>query len=330
MIQEAKYIAASHLGGMFMYAVDRDGRTYSKDDLNHVYPTSYRWTKTAIALTKGYTLNQIKAAALQHISRVANSKGWDEETVTKTRTSVNAATSIFEVYSAFMSDDYEQSVDPTFDAIKEIENPLADKTALETARAAAEKLVEKSIDPAALKTAITNAETVDADEWATQNAVDAATVALNTAIKHATDALAAKAKADEAAGFKVGKRDGEAGKSSAAKTDVVLKQPAAYQTGYANGYKLGADSYAAAQKALADKKDTAGAQPTQKLAKPTVTPTPMKKARTKTLATKTPAKKIVDSQLPATGDLVNTGLIMLGTVLLMTVGILVVIRKRRA
>ncbi len=35
----------NNLGGMFLYALDRDGRTYNEDDLNQIKPSNLLWTK---------------------------------------------------------------------------------------------------------------------------------------------------------------------------------------------------------------------------------------------------------------------------------------------
>ena len=37
----AKFPADHQLYGMFLYALDRDGRTYNEDDLNHVVPSNF-------------------------------------------------------------------------------------------------------------------------------------------------------------------------------------------------------------------------------------------------------------------------------------------------
>ena len=45
----ASYVRDNDLGGMFLYALDRDGRTYEPEDWNHIVPSNLLWTKTAIA-----------------------------------------------------------------------------------------------------------------------------------------------------------------------------------------------------------------------------------------------------------------------------------------
>ena len=54
---------------MFLYALDRDGRTYNEDDLNQIKPSNLLWTKTAIAESKGVSLAEMKAAAQHYLKR---------------------------------------------------------------------------------------------------------------------------------------------------------------------------------------------------------------------------------------------------------------------
>ena len=68
----AKYTADNHLYEMFLYALDRDGRTYNEHDLNHVIPSNFLWTKTAILEAKGFTLEQAKKIANHHWKRIGN------------------------------------------------------------------------------------------------------------------------------------------------------------------------------------------------------------------------------------------------------------------
>ncbi|WP_461226187.1 EndoS/ChiA family endoglycosidase [Lacticaseibacillus suihuaensis] len=330
--QEADFIAKSDLGGMFMYAVDRDGRTYSETDLNHVTPTTYRWTKTAIAETKGYTLAQVQQAGLQHVQRVAADLKWDDATVAKTTAAINDAQTIFDVYSAFMSDDYQASLDPRFDAVLELENPLADKTALTAAITKAEAVLPKVKDQAALTAAIAAGKTVVADAWATQAATDSATQALTTAIKAAEAALAAQAKADYAAGKAAGKADGLAGKASQAKQ--LTNRPAQYQAGYAVGYREGAKAHAIAEKA-ATKAQKEAERRAKQAAKDAKQATKQEAkdakhaAKAATHATKSsqqPAsqaagKQAANRNLPQTGDAANFGLVGLGLALLLFGGL---------
>ncbi|WP_179393904.1 EndoS/ChiA family endoglycosidase [Lacticaseibacillus absianus] len=312
--QEAEFIAGSDLGGMFMYAVDRDGRTYSQEDLNHVMPTTYRWTKTAIAEIKGYTLAQVQAAARQHVERVGARSGWSEDTIKQTNAAIDAAQNVFEVYSAFMSDDYATSLDPSFDALKEIANPLGDIEALQQALTAAQALVSQVAEPTALQAAIRQGQAVLDTAWASVADVNAATAALNAAIAAAKDALAAaQAKADYQAGYKAGQQDGLAGAPD--RTAALEDQSARYRAGYVDGYKAGATARAQAQ-ADGDKK-----QPKPKPAghqQPTVKP--------KQQVTKRHGAIDQRKALPQTGAVVNVTLMALGAGLIALLG--AVARKR--
>ncbi|KLI75714.1 MULTISPECIES: EndoS/ChiA family endoglycosidase [Lacticaseibacillus] len=108
-----------NLGGMFVYAVDRDGRTYEEPDFSHIRKTTYRWTKTAILETKGYSLNEIKAAAYRHLKKIAPQISPIQYQLLHRQ--INQTTNAFEVNSVFMKDDFNGAVDPTFDAVKEMQ-----------------------------------------------------------------------------------------------------------------------------------------------------------------------------------------------------------------
>ena len=56
---------------MFVYALDRDGRTYSDDDLAHIKPSNLIWTKTAIAQSQGMSLENAKQAANHFLDRMS-------------------------------------------------------------------------------------------------------------------------------------------------------------------------------------------------------------------------------------------------------------------
>jgi|GEM_PF-1598441 len=181
----ATYVNQNNLGGMFVYAVDRDGRTYGDFDLNHIVPTTYRWTKTAILESKGYTLDQVKVAARQHIDRVKGAKNWTADQVAQLEKAITDAQDIFQTVSVFMSDDYSTSIDPSFDAVYEILNPLVDKTALNAAIAKAAALNAGDYTNAswqALTSALNAAKQVNADQTASQTQIDTALKALNTAL----------------------------------------------------------------------------------------------------------------------------------------------------
>ncbi|WP_052122780.1 EndoS/ChiA family endoglycosidase, partial [Bifidobacterium pullorum] len=67
----ASYVRDNGLGGMFLYALDRDGRTYEAEDWSHIVPSNLLWTKTAIAESQDMTMEQAKAAANHYIERMS-------------------------------------------------------------------------------------------------------------------------------------------------------------------------------------------------------------------------------------------------------------------
>lgn len=89
----AKYTAENNLYGMFFYALDRDGRTYNKTDLNHILPSNFLWTKTAILEAKGFSLEQAKNIAIHHWNRVG-ARSEQKETILSR---IHSAKSIYEV-----------------------------------------------------------------------------------------------------------------------------------------------------------------------------------------------------------------------------------------
>ncbi|KAA8713733.1 endoglycosidase [Lactococcus garvieae subsp. garvieae] len=100
----AKYTAENKLYGMFLYALDRDGRTYNNFDLNHIVPSNFLWTKTAILQAKGFSLQEAKNIALHHWERV----GQGTENYQAALNKINQAQSIYEVNKVLLgsSDDF--------------------------------------------------------------------------------------------------------------------------------------------------------------------------------------------------------------------------------
>lgn len=100
----AKYTAENKLYGMFLYALDRDGRTYNNFDLNHIVPSNFLWTKTAILQAKGFSLQEAKNIARHHWKRV----GQGTENYQAVLNKINQAQSIYEVNKVLLgsSDDF--------------------------------------------------------------------------------------------------------------------------------------------------------------------------------------------------------------------------------
>ncbi|WP_340469398.1 EndoS/ChiA family endoglycosidase [Bifidobacterium favimelis] len=107
----ASYANKRGLGGMFMYALDRDGRTYDDHDLNHIVPSTLLWTKTAIAQTRGMTLDKARAAANHFLDRHQASKPVDPAI----RKAVAQGETLYDIDKAILGPDYEGAYDPSFD-----------------------------------------------------------------------------------------------------------------------------------------------------------------------------------------------------------------------
>lgn len=111
------YVNENDLGGMFLYAFDRDGRTYDEHDWNHIIPSNLLWTKTAIAQSQGMTLQQAKAAAKHFLKR---SEG-DKPVPANVRSDVDKASNLYEVFKAVLggsdNDGYSSKFDPTYERL---------------------------------------------------------------------------------------------------------------------------------------------------------------------------------------------------------------------
>lgn len=108
--QVASYVNEHDLGGMFVYALDRDGRNYD-EDLSRIVPSNLLWTKTAIAESQGMPLEQAKAAASHFLDRMALTQQVPQET----RDAVAAATNLYEANKAVLGADYGQGFSNTYD-----------------------------------------------------------------------------------------------------------------------------------------------------------------------------------------------------------------------
>lgn len=100
---------------MFLYALDRDGRTYNEDDLNQIKPSNLLWTKTAIAESKGVSLAEMKAAAQHYLKRISYANT-DLEAQNKAAEAVTQATTLYDVNKAILGGDYGQGISNTYDA----------------------------------------------------------------------------------------------------------------------------------------------------------------------------------------------------------------------
>ncbi|CAB0738834.1 endo-beta-N-acetylglucosaminidase [Corynebacterium diphtheriae] len=60
--------AGGEKGGAFVYAIDRDGRTYGEDDLNNVKETDFSFTKRGVALARPVAFSKAQDEAKRVIS----------------------------------------------------------------------------------------------------------------------------------------------------------------------------------------------------------------------------------------------------------------------
>jgi hypothetical protein len=186
------YVRDNKLGGMFMYAVDRDGRNY-KDDSNRIVPTTFAWTKAALEEVKGITLDQAKAIANYYLAK--NKDNWDADKIKVAQDTINNGTNIYDVNKAFLNDDYSLALSPKFDPLA-VKKEMDDEAAAELAAAKQAGLANIDEAATAAKTAI-NGQTTWSD-WAKKTAqanVDNAVAAAKKAVNGATDAAGANAAA---------------------------------------------------------------------------------------------------------------------------------------
>ena len=140
----ASYVRDNDLGGMFLYALDRDGRTYEPEDWNHIVPSNLLWTKTAIAESQDMTMDQAKAAANHYIDRMsltengADGIGLNAEAA---RAAVKQATNLYEVNKAVLGGDYDEGFSNTYDPTLEVGLLGIDTTALTDQIAAADNIL---------------------------------------------------------------------------------------------------------------------------------------------------------------------------------------------
>lgn len=177
----AKYVRENKLGGMFMYAVDRDGRTYEADS-NRIVPTTFAWTKAAISEVKGISLDEAKAIANYYLQQ--NKGKWTAAQVKTAQEAIDNGKNIYDVNKAFLNDDYQLALSPTFDPLA-VKKELDASTALTTSKT--DGLVKIDAATQAAEAAI--AKQTGWSTWAKQTAVNnvrAAAAAAKKAINDAT------------------------------------------------------------------------------------------------------------------------------------------------
>ena len=184
----ASYSYEHNLGGMFVYALDRDGRTYSDDDLTHIKPSNLIWTKTAIAQSQGMSLENAKQAASHFLDRMSYTKDVPAETLQ----AVAAATNLYEVNKAVLGADWNDGYSNTYDPTLELSLTSIDTTALTNAIDKADALLADGVTDTDMLTEARSAVVTGlAGKAYTEADVASWTASLNTAI---TAAMAGNSK----------------------------------------------------------------------------------------------------------------------------------------
>lgn len=119
MYQLAKYVRENDLSGMFLYAFDRDGKTYNEPDISSVSPSNLLWTKTAILEVNGYSVESAKELAKHHLQRIQYSKGIASAKVAELENLINKASNLYEVNVAILGANFETAISPSYDPILE-------------------------------------------------------------------------------------------------------------------------------------------------------------------------------------------------------------------
>lgn len=111
----ANYADQNNLGGMFVYALDRDGRTYDASDWTHIKPSNLIWTKTAIMQSGGESVANAKEYADHFWNRVKYTVSTKDDITAQI---MNAKT-IYDVNKVILGKDYGQGISSTYDPILE-------------------------------------------------------------------------------------------------------------------------------------------------------------------------------------------------------------------
>ncbi|MBC2316615.1 LPXTG cell wall anchor domain-containing protein [Listeria booriae] len=153
--QVAKHVRENDLAGMFLYAFDRDGKTYNEPDINSVSPSNLLWTKTAILEVNGYSVDTAKALAKHHLQRIKYSRNLTSEQVTEVESAIDKATNLYEANVAILGANFETALNPSYDPILEQKLTSIYLTsafsALDEANAILSKVKTNSADIEALK-----------------------------------------------------------------------------------------------------------------------------------------------------------------------------------
>ena len=154
--QVASYVNEHKLGGMFVYALDRDGRNY-EEDLTRIVPSNLLWTKTAIAESQGMPLDRAKAAANHYIDRMSLRQSTVRDAAVSAdaaRAAVEQSTNLYEVNKAVLGGDYDEGFSNTYDPTLEAGLLDIDTAELEELITEAGTVLEADATSADIKAAV--------------------------------------------------------------------------------------------------------------------------------------------------------------------------------
>ncbi|WP_289093339.1 hypothetical protein [uncultured Bifidobacterium sp.] len=153
----ASYVRDNGLGGMFLYALDRDGRTYEAEDWSHIVPSNLLWTKTAIAESQDMTMEQAKAAANHYIERMSLTEEGAAGVALNAEDALEAveqATNLYEVNKAVLGGDYDEGFSNTYDPTLEVGLLGVDTTELMDQISAADNILAGDVMSDDVKSAV--------------------------------------------------------------------------------------------------------------------------------------------------------------------------------
>ncbi len=199
--QVAKYSRENNLAGMFLYAFDRDGKTYEEPDISSISPSNLLWTKTAILEVNGYSLLSAKNFALHHLNRIKYAKNLTAKEIQTIEGKIQNAKNLYDVNVAILGATYDEAVNPTYDPILEKELMATDLTSATTALDEADALLQ-SHDLPALKAAREKLATLLGEKKYTAAEVNSLTTALQKELQNVA-AKPATAKYQDESGNKI-------------------------------------------------------------------------------------------------------------------------------
>lgn len=190
----ANYVKQNNLSGMFLYALDRDGKTYDEPDINTISPSNLLWTKTAILEVNGWSLDSAKQLAKHQLQRISYAKDLDAQELKLLNQKVDEATNLLDVNAVVLGYSYDQAINATYDPV--LENQLSQidlqpaYASLDQAQAILAKQSKAKVGGLQQLQAATEAlaQTIATKSY-TQDDVTAKTTALNTQLNELTGTI---------------------------------------------------------------------------------------------------------------------------------------------